>query len=87
VLAAEKSDPERRAIRVAAAKGLRGIIAQYQIAEAAKAVADNYNTFFDLCGTPLRVLVGTVQHNIVCDVLTREAMQGCRLWRRRQLTR
>ena len=50
VLADEESDPQRRAIRVAAAQGLEGIVAKYQIQEAAKAIADNYTTFFDLCG-------------------------------------
>jgi hypothetical protein len=51
VLADEESDPQRRAIRVAAAQGLGDIVAKYQIQEAAKAIADNYTTFFDLCGT------------------------------------
>ncbi len=50
VLADEESDPQRRAIRVAAAQGLEDIVAKYQIQEAAKAIADNYTTFFDLCG-------------------------------------
>eukprot|EP00277_Geminigera_cryophila_P009055 CAMPEP_0179408788 /NCGR_PEP_ID=MMETSP0799-20121207/2307_1 /TAXON_ID=46947 /ORGANISM="Geminigera cryophila, Strain CCMP2564" /LENGTH=152 /DNA_ID=CAMNT_0021180327 /DNA_START=33 /DNA_END=491 /DNA_ORIENTATION=+ len=46
----EEKDPERRTIRVAAAEGLQSIAAGKQHLESAKAIADNYDVFFDLCG-------------------------------------